>query len=190
MTRTEPGVLYVVVCAAGPAPKASRLVDLSLRRGWDVQIIATPAALEFIDVPALEALTARPVRSDHSRPAGYRTPAADAVIVAPATFNTINKWAQGIADSYAHSLLAELPGLGTAAVALPFVNTALADRRPFRHSVEQLRAEGVEVLLGPDALQPHPPRTGKAHIACFPWALALDTVERPRHRPRPGPGSA
>ena len=43
---------------------------------------------------------------------------------------------------------------------LPFVNTALAGRAPFRRSVESLRDEGVRILLGPGGIQPHPPRTG------------------------------
>jgi flavoprotein len=39
-------------------------------------------------------------------------PAADAVIVAPATFNTVNKWATGIADTFVVGLLCELMGFG------------------------------------------------------------------------------
>jgi hypothetical protein len=34
---------------------------------------------------------------------------------------------------------------------LPLVNTALADRAPFRRSVDSLRTEGVKILLGPVA---------------------------------------
>jgi flavoprotein len=33
-------------------------------------------------------------------------------VVAPATFNTINKWAQGISDTLALGLLNEATGLG------------------------------------------------------------------------------
>ena len=102
----------------------------------------------------------------------------DAILVAPATYNTINKWAQGISDTYALGVLAETTGLGVPAVVLPFVNTALADRAPFRRSVESLRAEGVTILLGPGGIQPHPPRTGGDLAATFPWHLGLDEAER------------
>jgi hypothetical protein len=63
-------------------------------------------------------------------------------------------------------------------VVLPFVNTALASRAPFRRSVEFLRAEGVRILLGPGGFQPHPPRTGDSQIDSYPWHLGLDEAER------------
>ncbi|GAA3144340.1 flavoprotein [Nonomuraea roseoviolacea] len=174
---TRPGkVLYVIVCAAGPAPAAGRLVTLAQDAGWTVQIIATPSALDFIDVPELEKQTGRPVRSQYRKPHEPKSPRADAIIVAPATYNTINKFAQGIADTYALGLLSEAPGLGIPVVVLPFVNTALASRAPFRHSVAALRAEGVRVLLGPGEFEPHPPSSGAEHFDDYPWSLALASL--------------
>jgi phosphopantothenoylcysteine synthetase/decarboxylase len=111
---TPPGegrVLYVIVCGAGPAGDVGRLVELAHDRGWTVQIIATPSALAFIDIPKLEAQTGRPVRSEYRSPGEPKSPPADAVIVAPATYNTLNKWANGISDTYALGILAEAPGL-------------------------------------------------------------------------------
>ena len=99
---TLPGegrVLYVIVCGAGPAGDVGRLVELAHDRGWTVQIIATPSALAFIDVSKLESQTGRPVRSEYRGPGEPKSPRAGAVIVAPATFNTINKWADGISDT-------------------------------------------------------------------------------------------
>jgi flavoprotein len=49
-------------------------------------------------------------------------------VVAPAAFNTINKWAAGISDTLAHGLLTEAIGKGLPVVALPFINTAEAAR--------------------------------------------------------------
>ena len=100
------------------------------------------------------------------------------VVVAPATYNTINKWAQGISDTYALGVLAEITGLDVPIVVLPFVNSALASRLPFRRSVETLRSEGVRILLGPDGFEPHPPRTGGSLTSTYPWHLALDEADR------------
>lgn len=174
---THPGkVLSVIVCAAGPAPHVGRLVTLAQDAGWSVQIIATPSALDFIDVPELEKQTGRPVRSRYRKPGEPKSPRADAIIIAPATYNTINKFAHGIADTYALGLLSEAPALDIPVVVLPFVNTALAARAPFRHSVDQLRAEGVRVLLGPGQFEPHPPGTGAERIDTYPWAAALQEL--------------
>ncbi|HLU74570.1 MAG TPA: flavoprotein [Nonomuraea sp.] len=165
-------VLYIIVCAAGPASDVGRLVTLAQDAGWTVQIVATPSALDFIDSAALEKQTGRPVRSRYRKPHEPKSPRADAVIVAPATYNTINKFAQGVADTYALGILAEAPGLGIPVVILPYVNTALAARVPFRRSVDRLRAEGVRVLLGPGQFEPHPPASER--IDAYPWPLTLD----------------
>jgi hypothetical protein len=170
--------LTVIACAAGPASRVGVLVALARERGWTVQAVASPAALAFLDLAAIEGQTGSPVRSQYRKPGEPRSRPADAIIVAPATFNTINKWAQGISDTYALGLLAEGTALGVPIVALPFVNTALAGRAPFRRSVDELRREGVRVLLGPGGFEPHPPRAGGEHIDSFPWHTALNEAEQ------------
>ena len=169
--------LYIVVCAAGAAPDVGTLVSLAQEEGWTVQIIATPSAVTFIDSSALEKQTGRPVRSTHRKPGQPRSPKAGAVIVAPATFNTINKLAHGIADNYALSVVNEAIGLGVPVVVLPFVNSASAARLPFQRSVESLRDEGVAVLIGPGKFEPHPPGSGEKARAIFPWASALHALQ-------------
>ena len=179
MTQDTHGrVLSVVVCGAGPATAIGTFVKLAQERGWTVQVIATPAALGFFDQAAIENQTGSPVRSQYSKPGAPRSQIPNAIIVAPATYNTINKWALGISDTYALGVLAEITGLDVPIVVLPFVNTALAGRPPFRRSIEVLRAEGVRILLGPGGFQPHPPRTGENVIDSYPWHLALDEAER------------
>ena len=172
-------VLYVVPCAAGPAPLVGRLVEMAQGRGWDVWLAPTPSAMDFLDVGALEALTGHPVRARYRRPGEPgKLPPADAVVVAPATYNTINKWAAGIADTHSLGLLAELTPSGIPIAVLPFVNASLAANRVFGRSVAELRAAGVTVLLGEGAFVPHPAGTGEGRLESFPWALALDAVER------------
>jgi phosphopantothenoylcysteine synthetase/decarboxylase len=177
MTASTPErVLSIVVCGAGPAVEIATFVKLAIVRGWTVQVIATPPALEFFDQAAVEALTGSPVRSKYSAPGSPRSRIPDAIAVAPATYNTINKWAQGISDTYALGILAEQTGRGLPIVVLPFLNTALASRAPFKQSVKSLRGEGVSILLGPGAIEPHEPHTGGSLIDSHPWHLALDEV--------------
>ncbi|NUO61396.1 MAG: flavoprotein [Hamadaea sp.] len=168
-------ILYVIVCAAGPAADVGRLDGLAQDEGWTVQIVATPSALDFVDVPDLERRTGRPVRSRYRKPHEPRPPRADAIVVAPATYNTINKFAAGIADTYALGLLAEAPGLGIPVVVLPFVNSALAARAPFLRSVEGLRSEGVRVLFGPGEFEPHEPSATDANDT-YVWERALTAL--------------
>jgi nitroimidazol reductase NimA-like FMN-containing flavoprotein (pyridoxamine 5'-phosphate oxidase superfamily) len=177
-------VLYVIVCGAGPAGQVTRLISYARSRGWNPYLIATPAALDFIDVPELESQTGHPVRTEYqtsgTAASGRSLPKADAIIVAPATYNTVNKWANGISDNFALGILAEAVGLHIPVVVLPFVNSALAAHPTFRRSVALLRDTGIDVIHGPGRLEPHPPGTGASTFETFPWHQALDEADRLR----------
>jgi phosphopantothenoylcysteine synthetase/decarboxylase len=161
-------------------------VDLAQQAGWSVWIVATPTAMTFLDADSLAKQSGGPVRSDYRSDGepGRRSSAADAVIVAPGTYNSINKLAAGVNDTYALNVVAEAIGRATPVAILPFVNAALAARRPFQQAVESLRQEGVRVLLGPDEWQPHPPGKGDERLDDFPWHLVLAAIGVLRDEPR------
>jgi len=177
IARNDSRVLTVVVCGAGPASTVKALIGQAVERDWTVQVVATPAALAFIDSAAIENQTGCPVRSSYSAPGAPRSKVPHAIIVAPATYNTICKWAGGTSDTYALGILAEMTGMDIPIIVLPYVNAALAGRAPFRRSVESLRDEGVCILLGRGGIEPHQPRSG-ADPSGFPWHLALDEADR------------
>ncbi|WP_432904063.1 flavoprotein [Micromonospora matsumotoense] len=170
------GHLQIVVCAAGPAPDVTTLINTAHQRSWTTTVTATPHAMDFIDIPAIEKLTGAPVRSDYRTSPGTRRPlpTTDALAIAPATYNSINKIALGLADNYAMTTTAELIGRHIPTVIVPFVNTALATRHPYRRAVTNLRDEGIHILLGPEHnWEPHPPGTGNDRRLAFPWTTAF-----------------
>ncbi|GAA1986374.1 flavoprotein [Amycolatopsis minnesotensis] len=163
-------VLYLMITGAGPAEHVGVLIDLALAGGWSVHCLATPAAVEhFLDLGALRSRTGHAVRTGYRGAGQPALPKADAVIVAPATYNTVNKFAAGIADTYVTTQLAELHGLGVPVVVLPFVNGGLAISRPFSRSVAELRESGVRVLWEAGSAEPV--------AEAFPWQAALAAVE-------------
>ena len=165
-------MLYVVVCAAGPAPGVRTLIAAARAEGWRVYVIATPGAVAFLDVAAIEA-GGVPVFSEYRRPdQEKRQPPADAAIVAPATYNTINKWAQGISDTLALGLLNEAIGLGLPMIAAPWPNSALASHPVFVRSIGALREWGVTLLFDPNQL---------------PSAAASPRGDAPAPSPAPAP---
>ncbi|GAB1691897.1 flavoprotein [Krasilnikovia sp. M28-CT-15] len=183
------GHLRLVVCGAGPAADIGRLLEIARGRSWTTSVTATTSALGFIDVAAVEEFSGQPVRTSYQHPPAEPRvlPDVDAVVVAPATYNTINKLASGIADTYPLTSVAELIGRGVPTVVVPFVNAALAARAPFRLSVAGLRDEGVRVVSGPgDGWEPHPPGAGGARQQVFPWQMAFDLArelaQRRAHR--------
>ncbi|HEY7202064.1 MAG TPA: flavoprotein [Candidatus Dormibacteraeota bacterium] len=169
----------MIACAAGPAGNVGVLVRLAQAEGWTVCVVATPNARAFLDTAALEELTGYPVRVEYRAPGDTSPlPAADAMLVAPATFNTINKWASGVSDTLALGLINEAIGLRIPVVAMPFVNSALAAHPAFATSVERLRLAGVEVIFGPG--EPHPAGGGGPYAEAFPWRLGLDALSARR----------
>ncbi|WP_405939985.1 flavoprotein [Streptomyces sp. NBC_00726] len=169
---TQP-FLYVVVCAAGIAGDAHKLITAAQDRGWGVGVVATPQGLGFLDTEAIEAQTGYPIRSAWRSPGDPRPlPPADAIAVAPATFNTINKWTAGIADTLALGILCEAYGFGIPTAVLPYVNTAMAAHPAYGRSLNQLREMGV--LIG--SYEPHPPKTGGGADR-FRWEEALELLE-------------
>jgi len=174
------GVLYAVVCGSPPARDVGRLVELAQERGWEVCVVCTPDALKFVDLPGLAGLTGHPVRARYKNPGDLDVlPAASAMVVAPATVNTINKWAAGIADTLALGLIVEAIGLGLPMVAIPYTNSAMAAHPVFAESIARLRAWGVTVLFVDEVIKLHPPGTGEVPPEPFPWHLALDVLPDP-----------
>jgi Flavoprotein len=172
-------VLYLIACAAPPAREVTRLIDAAQGEGWDTCLLATPSAVKFLDVPALAKQTGHPVRCDYKDPSDPDSlPSPDAVIVAPATVNTINKWAAGICDTLALGILVEGIGKNLPIVAMPFTNYAQAAHPAFEENIGKLRSWGVSVLYGPDVYPLHPPGTGEQHLDAFPWNLSLEPVRQ------------
>jgi hypothetical protein len=175
---TEPDgkpFLYVVVCAAGIAVDVSKLITAAQERAWEVGVIATPVAMGgFFDTAAVETQTGRPIRSAWRSPGDPRPfPPPDAVVVAPATFNTVNKWAAGLADTLAVATLCETYGLGVPVVVLPCVSDALAAHPAYQDSLVRLRGMGVR-FGEPYSGEPEPGRERPE----FGWERALDLLER------------
>ncbi len=181
-------VLYVIACAAPPARDVSVLIDAAQREGWDTCLLVTPSAVRFLDVPALARQTGHPVRSTYKDPGEPDIlPGPDAVIVAPATVNTINKWAAGICDTLALGILVEGIGKKLPIVALPAANSAQAAHPAFGESIGKLRSWGVGVLYGPEVYPLPAPGTPEQHPGAFPWDLALQAVRRILERDAGGP---
>ncbi|MGV9566288.1 flavoprotein [Streptomyces sp. NPDC003480] len=167
--------LYVVVCAAGIAQDVGKLIAAAQEAGWEVGVIATPLALRFFDTADVEARTGRPIRSAWRAPGDPRPfPDPDAVVVAPATFNTVNKWAAGISDTLALGALCEAYGLGVPIAVLPCVSEALAAHPAYRASLERLGGMGVR--FGDPYAGETDENGGRPE---FRWERALDLLPPP-----------
>jgi phosphopantothenoylcysteine decarboxylase len=107
------------------------------------------------------------------------------MLVCPATVNTINKWAYGLADILALALLKAI-GFGLPLVAAPALNSAQASHPAFDRRVTALREMGVTVLYGPGVYEPGPPGTGgRPYDGELPLEALQEKVSRSERRGRP-----
>ena len=174
-------VLYVVACGGRPAGDLPDFVTGLQADGWEVCVIATPSALKFMDTDKLAELTGHVVRYDYKQPDEPDIlPLPDAMVVAPATFNTMNKWAYGSSDTLGLGLLNEAIGLGLPTVAVPTPSTALAKHPAFLESVARLRSWGVNVLFDPERYPLPTPNMGPPATELFPWEALAETVRNIR----------
>lgn len=169
--------LYLFGSAAPPVLHVADAITAAQADGWDVCLGLTPTADSWLaDQRAeLERLTSHPVRSTYKRPGEPDVwPAADVILFAPATFNSINQWALGITNTFVIGVVAEGIGKRIPIVAMPCVNAAYVAHPRFEQSVDELRGAGVRVLYGPGGFVPNEPGQGRPEA--YPWHLALQAV--------------
>ncbi len=96
--------ILLAVSGSIAAYKTAPLVRLLIKAGAEVQVIMTPAAQGFITPLTLSTLSKNPVWSDVHSGEGWNNHVelglwADAMVVAPATANTLAKMANGHCDN-------------------------------------------------------------------------------------------
>lgn len=150
--RLNEARLNVVVGVTGgiAAYKAVGVIRALVLEGHDVHVVPTDAALRFVGKPTLEAISRNAVYSDlYEGVAAVRHvaigQAADLIVIAPATANTIAKLAAGIADDLlGNTVLASRAPL----VIAPAMHTEMWQNPATVANIETLRSRGV-TILGP-----------------------------------------
>jgi len=137
------------------AYKACEIARLLQERGAAVQVVMTRAAQEFVRPLTFAALTGQKVITDLFRE-GNAEPnvesaiehiavaqSIDALVVAPATADTLAKFANGLADDFLSTLY-----LATTApvVVAPAMNVNMWQHEATRRNLETLRSRGVRMV--------------------------------------------
>ena len=144
------------------AYKAVELVRLAAKAGHSVRVIQTPASLRFVGRATFEGVTGAPVlveefEADPARGAFPGDPApdhdaishlelvarCDALVVAPASANTIAKLAGGLADNLLTS--AALANTAPLVVA-PAMNNRMYEHPATQANLELLRSRGARIV--------------------------------------------
>jgi phosphopantothenoylcysteine decarboxylase / phosphopantothenate---cysteine ligase len=130
------------------AYKSALLVRLLVKKEAEVQVLMTGAAASFITPLTLATLSKRPVFSDVHSESGWNNHVdlglwADALVIAPATANTLAKLANGLCDNILSAvyLSARCP-----IFVAPAMDVDMWHHPATRANMELLRSYGVEII--------------------------------------------
>jgi len=146
---TKPKLL-LWVCGSIAAYKAAYLASQASQKGYEVKIVASAAALKFVGVSTLEALSHSPVAHDlYEEGAALEHISlmrwADLILVAPATANFINKIAAGIGDDLMSTMFLAHDFQRPFLIA-PAMNTQMYLHPTTQMSLSKLKSFGIEIL--------------------------------------------
>ena len=141
------------------AYKSAYLISKLVQNGFDVQTVVTSSSLQFVGKATLEGLTGKPVLDDQYEDGKMMSHInlmkwADLIILCPASANTINKMANGIADNLVTSLFLAHNWDKPYLIA-PAMNTAMYKHPATQESLKRLKDWGVDILP-----------TDSGHLAC------------------------
>lgn len=148
---------YLLLSGTTTAQRCPAILSGLLALGFrQVLVIPTPNASRVIGARELADVPGARVVESYFDLAIRPRPPFGVVLFAPCSFNSLNKLAQGIADSLALSVAAEAIGRGTPVIVGPSLNQPLMDHPVARASMRILPEWGVRVV--PQVMEDGAPR--------------------------------
>lgn len=151
--------ILIKITGSIAAYKTAYLISKLMQAGFQLEVVVTKSALQFIGIATLEGLIHKPIYTDVFEPGKMMshielTKWADLTIVVPADANTISKFSNGIADNLVTSLFLAHDQKKPYLIA-PAMNTSMFKHPATQESMKKLSQWGIEILP-----------TDKGYLAC------------------------
>lgn len=148
-SNSTPKLLFILTGSIA-LYKVMNVLSHFKKLNYQIKVVATQSALKFVGVSTVEGLTSEKVHVDLYENGSnmdhiHLIRWADAVVVAPATANYINKLASGVADDLASTLFLAHDFTKPWAV-FPAMNTKMYQHPSTQNSIAQLKSWGVDIL--------------------------------------------
>jgi phosphopantothenoylcysteine decarboxylase/phosphopantothenate--cysteine ligase len=136
------------------AYKSAELVRLLRKQGYEVRVVMTPSALQFMTELTFQALSGNPVHTklldvSQENSMGHINLArwADALLIAPTTAHCLAKFSHGLADDLLSTLYlaTECPGY-----LAPAMNQSMWHKAVTQENIQRLKQQGVQ-FIGPES---------------------------------------
>lgn len=153
-----PKRILLAISGSIAAYKAADVTSQLTKKGYEVHVLMTEAATQFISPLTLQVLSKQPVHTDvmTEKIAGRinhidLAKEADLFILAPASANTIAKLANGFADNMVTSTALALPEQ-TKKLLAPAMNTKMYDHPLTQQNLATLRTIGYQEIIPKSSL--------------------------------------
>lgn len=130
--------------------KACHILSMLAKNDYELEVVLTPSAAQFIGAPTIEGLTQKSPYCDLYEPGAVMKHIhlirwADIILVAPATANYINKISKGLGDDLASTLYLAHDFKKPFLIA-PAMNTSMYLHPETQNSISHLRKLGLQIL--------------------------------------------
>ena len=139
--------MNIVLCVTGSiaASETIKLARLFKRNDVDVKCFMSESACNIIHPNSLEFATGQEVVLDLTGDIEHvKYSQADLILVAPATANTISKFAYKIADNPISTLLITAYGHNTPILFVPSMHDSMYDA--IKENIEKVKSEGINFI--------------------------------------------
>ena len=150
--------ITLAVSGSISAYKTADIINKLKKEGFEVTVLMTEAATEFITPLTLQVLSQRPVATNIMQELEPNkinhidiAKKSDLFLLAPATANTIAKLANGFADNIVTTTALALPSQAKKVLA-PAMNTKMYENPLTKHNLERLEHFGWKIIQPREAM--------------------------------------
>jgi phosphopantothenoylcysteine decarboxylase/phosphopantothenate--cysteine ligase len=133
--------------------KVAAVVSALTQRGVAVTVAMTPAATRFVTPLTFQALSGRPVYDSPWAHVESQDPqhislarAADLMLIAPCTMDMMARLAAGLTDDVVSLIASAVDRRRQPVLLAPSMNEVMWEQPATRRNLEQLRADGFEII--------------------------------------------
>ncbi|MBQ3642901.1 bifunctional phosphopantothenoylcysteine decarboxylase/phosphopantothenate--cysteine ligase CoaBC [bacterium] len=141
--------VLIGITGAIAAYKTCELIRLFKKNNANVKVVVTPNALNFVTKTTLESLSQNPVDIEQFNIKEYKPEhialmdEADIFVIAPASANSIAKFANGICDNLLTSVYCAFK---KPVIIAPCMNTNMWENPSVQKNIQQLKSYGVKII--------------------------------------------
>lgn len=168
-------VIYVVTTGANKSKDIKILLDYLKAEGATCILMPTPNSCKIMNLRAVEEYRIKKdFTFNRADSVNERIPEENAVVVAPCTFNTLSKIANGIADNYPLSIIHSAIGYGKYIVIAPSMNQGYFNHPITQENIAKINSFGNVSIIYPEYIYNENGELDRITMA--PWEKILDSI--------------